>query len=73
MVKRQESIVQVRTVVLIAMLAVIRKFIIIDLSSETANQLFALAAGVVALGAVYWLVRDQDRKDDIDRRERATG
>jgi uncharacterized membrane protein (DUF373 family) len=68
MMKRQESIVQVRTVVLIAMLAVIRKFIIIDLSSETANQMFALAAGIIALGAVYWLVRDQDRKAELDRR-----
>jgi uncharacterized membrane protein (DUF373 family) len=71
MMKRQESIVQVRTVVLIAMLAVIRKFIIIDLSSETANQMFALAAGIIALGAVYWLVRDQDRKAELDRRDRA--
>jgi uncharacterized membrane protein (DUF373 family) len=70
MVKRQASIVQVRTVVLIAMLAVIRKFIIIDLSATTANQMFALAAGIVALGAVYWLVRDQERKDDVDRRKR---
>jgi uncharacterized membrane protein (DUF373 family) len=71
MVKREQSVVQVRTVVLIAMLAVIRKFIILDLSSTTANQMFALAAGVVALGAVYWLVRDQDRKNEIDRQERA--
>jgi uncharacterized membrane protein (DUF373 family) len=71
MVKRQESIVQVRTVVLIAMLAVIRKFIIIDLSSETANQMFALAAGIIALGGVYWLVRDQDHKAELARRERA--
>jgi uncharacterized membrane protein (DUF373 family) len=70
MVKRQESVVQVRTVVLIAMLAVIRKFIIIDLSSTTANQIFALAAGIIALGAVYWLVRDQDRKAEIAERER---
>lgn len=70
MVKREQSIVQVRTVVLIAMLAVIRKFIILDLSSTTANQIFALAAGVIALGAVYWLVRDQDRKDDAQREGR---
>lgn len=70
MVKREQSIVQVRTVVLIAMLAVIRKFIIIDLSATTANQVFALSAGIISLGAVYWLVRDQDRKDEIERRER---
>jgi uncharacterized membrane protein (DUF373 family) len=70
MVKREQSVVQVRTVVLIAMLAVIRKFIIIDLSATTANQMFALAAGIVALGAVYWLVRDQDSKAERDRRKR---
>ncbi|MFZ5690267.1 MAG: phosphate-starvation-inducible PsiE family protein [Pseudomonadota bacterium] len=71
MVKREQSVVQVRTVVLIAMLAVLRKFIIIDLSATTANQMFALAAGIVALGAVYWLVRDQDSKAERDRRKRA--
>ncbi len=70
MVKRQQSVVQVRTVVLIAMLAVIRKFIIIDISTATASHVLALAAAVVALGAVYWLVRDQDRKDQIDLQER---
>ena len=70
MVKSEQSVVQVRTVVLIAMLAVIRKFIIIDLSATTANQMFALAAGIVALGAVYWLVRDQDSKAERDRRKR---
>ena len=29
---------------------------------DQTSQLFALAAAVLALGAVYWLVRDQDRK-----------
>ena len=72
MAKREQSVVQVRTVVLIAMLAVTRKFIILDLSSATANQMFALAAGVIALGAVYWLVRDQDRKIETDEQKRAT-
>jgi hypothetical protein len=32
--------------------------------------MFALAAGVVALGGVYWLVRDQDRRAEIAERER---
>lgn len=70
MVRRQKSVVQVRTVVLIAMLAVIRKFIIIDISTATASHVLALAAAIVALGAVYWLVREQDRKDQIDDQER---
>lgn len=49
MVRRQQSVVQVRTVILIAMLAMIRKFIIIDISTTTASHVFALAAAIVAL------------------------
>lgn len=60
--ERRSSVVQVRAVVLIALLAVVRKLIILDLSSTDALQLLALAAAILALGAVYWLVRDQDRK-----------
>jgi uncharacterized membrane protein (DUF373 family) len=70
MVKREQSVVQVRTVILIALLAVARKFIIIDLSSATADQFMALAAGILALGGVYWLVRDQDRKDELIAKRR---
>ena len=69
--KREQSVVQVRTVILIALLAVAGKFIIIDLSSATANQFIALAAGILALGGVYWLVRDQDSKDDVSAKRRA--
>lgn len=65
--QRQESIVQVRTVILIALLAIVRKLIILDLTSTTAVQLFALAAAILALGAVYWLVRDQDRAISRDQ------
>jgi uncharacterized membrane protein (DUF373 family) len=52
----------VRTVILIAMLAVVRKLIILDLATTDAHHLFALAAAILALGTVYWLVRDQDRR-----------
>ena len=61
--ERQQSIVQVRTVILIALLAIVRKLIILDLSTTDAMQLFALAAAILALGAVFWLVRDQDRRE----------
>lgn len=61
--ERHETIVQVRTVILIAMLAVVRKLIILDLTTTNAQQLFALAAAILALGGVYWLVRDQDRRE----------
>ena len=59
--ERLESVVQVRTVVLIALLAIVRKLLILDLTSTSALQLFALSAAILALGAVYWLVRNQDR------------
>jgi uncharacterized membrane protein (DUF373 family) len=58
--ERQQSVVQVRTVILIALLAIVRKLLILDVSQAT-TQLFALATAIIALGAVYWLVRDQDR------------
>jgi uncharacterized membrane protein (DUF373 family) len=61
--ERRRSVVQVRTVVLLAMLAIVRKLMILDLATTDALQLFALATAIVALGAVYWLVRDQDRRD----------
>jgi uncharacterized membrane protein (DUF373 family) len=60
--RRQESVVRVRSIVLIAMLAMVRKFIILDMSETQAAEVFALSAAVLALGSVYWLVRDQDRK-----------
>jgi uncharacterized membrane protein (DUF373 family) len=43
---------------------------ILDLASTEALQLFALAAAILALGAVYWLVRDQDRSIEHDQSAR---
>jgi uncharacterized membrane protein (DUF373 family) len=61
--ERTDSVVQVRAVILIALLAVVRKLIILDISPGDAPQLLALAVATLALGAVYWLVRDQDRRE----------
>jgi uncharacterized membrane protein (DUF373 family) len=60
---RQHGIVQVRTVILIALLAIVRKLMLIDPSVTDAAEVFALAATILALGAVYWLVRHQDRRE----------
>jgi uncharacterized membrane protein (DUF373 family) len=68
MLKRHQNIVQARTVILIALLAVARKFIILDLSEAPPMMLIGLAAATLALGAVYWLIRDQDTRDE-DRRQ----
>jgi uncharacterized membrane protein (DUF373 family) len=61
--EQQRGIVQVRTVILIALLTIVRKLMIIDLTTTDAQHLFALAAAILALGGVYWLVRDQDRRE----------
>lgn len=61
--ERRRGIVQVRTVVLLAMLAIVRKLIILDLATTDSLQLLALAAAIFALGAVHWLVREQDRRE----------
>jgi uncharacterized membrane protein (DUF373 family) len=62
---RRTGVVQVRTVVVIALLAILRKLIILDLSKTEAAEIVALGAAILALGAVYWLTGDQDRRDDV--------
>ena len=62
--ERDRGVVQVRTVILIALLAIVRRLMIMDMEAADVPQLFALAAAVLALGGGYWLVRDQDRRDD---------
>jgi uncharacterized membrane protein (DUF373 family) len=61
--ERTESVVQVRAVILIALLAIVRKLIILDISPSDAPQLLALAVATLSLGGVYWLVRDQDKRE----------
>ena len=61
--ERTESVVQVRAVILIALLAIVRKLIILDISPSDAPQPLALAVATLSLGGVYWLVRDQNRRE----------
>ncbi len=57
---RQESVVRLKSIILIAMLAMVRKFIVLDIGVAASNELFALSAAILALGVVYWLVREED-------------
>jgi uncharacterized membrane protein (DUF373 family) len=61
-VMRAEGVVQVKTVILIALLALSRKFIILDIHSTDAATIAALAGATLALGIVYWLFRERDDK-----------
>jgi uncharacterized membrane protein (DUF373 family) len=56
-----EHMVQVRTVVLIALLSISRKFVILDTRKTSAATIAALAAVTVVLGVVYWLLRTDER------------
>jgi uncharacterized membrane protein (DUF373 family) len=68
---RRSNIVQVRAVLLLALLAVVRKIIIIDMSSTDSLHLISLATAILALGAAYWLVRDSDRRSAMSLAERS--
>jgi hypothetical protein len=39
-----------------------RKVIILDLTEADASHILAFAAAVLALGVVYWLIRDSDQR-----------
>lgn len=57
---RRSNIIQVKTVVLIALIALSRKFVILDSSDTAASTIAALAGATLVLGAVYWLLRERD-------------
>jgi uncharacterized membrane protein (DUF373 family) len=52
----RRAIVQVRAVVLIALLALVRRFVVLDLYETTPGVVTALAIAVLSLGVVHWLV-----------------
>ena len=55
---RSGGIIKTQTIVLIAILAVSRQFIVIELKADSATMLGALAVSLLALGIVYRLIRD---------------
>src|SRR5437660_5752501 len=59
-VRAEQSIIQTKVVLLIALLAMARKFIILDLAEVDGMQLFGLATITLVLGVVYWLLRERD-------------
>ena len=59
---RRDSIVQVKAVVLIAIIALSRKLVILDPDIGSA-KIAALAGASVAMGLVYWLLRERDGRE----------
>jgi uncharacterized membrane protein (DUF373 family) len=63
------AIVQVRAVVLIALLALVRRFIILDLYQTTPSVIAALAGAALALGVVFWLVQNRIGEQEEEMQE----
>lgn len=64
-VYRKAHIIQVKTVILIAQLALARKFIILDLNNTSALHLFALSFGVLVLAVAHWLIPERDSVESL--------
>jgi uncharacterized membrane protein (DUF373 family) len=58
-VARDQSLINTKTVLLISLLAMARRFIILD-PTATSAELLGLAAVTLALGGTYWLMRERD-------------
>jgi uncharacterized membrane protein (DUF373 family) len=56
----RRAIVQVKAVVLVALLALVRRFIILDLYQSTPSVIAALAGAALALGIVFWVVDNRE-------------
>jgi uncharacterized membrane protein (DUF373 family) len=61
-VETPDTVFHVRAVVLVALLALLRTFIILDLDKTDAATIAALAFPALALGGIYWIIRRQDRE-----------
>ncbi len=57
------QIIKVKTVVLIAILAISRKFIVMQAERTTALTIFAYSVAVLFLGIVYWLMCTRESPD----------
>ena len=58
--ERQSHIIQVKSILLLALLALARKFIIINMEATEPLKLIALSLSVLVLGAVYWLLEQHE-------------
>ncbi len=63
---RRESIIQVKTVILIGLIALARKFVILD-PEASPGKIAALAGATLALGVTYWLLRERDDRTAGER------
>jgi len=56
---RRDTIIHVKTVILIGLIALARKFVVLD-PEASPGKVAALAGATLALGITYWLLRERD-------------
>jgi uncharacterized membrane protein (DUF373 family) len=61
-IKHHTGAVQVRMVVLIAILVIVRKLMLLDYATVDVRTLLGFAGMLLALGALYWLVSHSDAR-----------
>ena len=66
---REQSVIQIKIVLLVALLALARKFIILDFKETSAEMMLGLAAITLVLGITYWLIRERDEHLLLGNRE----
>ncbi|MCW8928779.1 MAG: phosphate-starvation-inducible PsiE family protein [Gammaproteobacteria bacterium] len=54
---KKGHIIEVRTILLIAILAISRKFIVMDTKATSPEAMTSLALILLSLGAVYWFIK----------------
>jgi uncharacterized membrane protein (DUF373 family) len=61
-IKSKTGAIQVRIIVLISILVVVRKLMLLDYNSVSMQTLLGLSALLLSLGLLYWLITQGDRK-----------
>ena len=67
-VSGERGIIHTKMVILIALLALARKVIVVELFAAAPAALVALAALTLSLGVTYWLMRERDDRMDSSPR-----
>jgi uncharacterized membrane protein (DUF373 family) len=57
---RGRGVIQIKVVILIALLALVRKLIVVDFYAVSPASLAALSGLLLSLGVTYWLMRERD-------------
>jgi uncharacterized membrane protein (DUF373 family) len=68
-IHHRRAVVQVRAVVSIALLSLVRRFIILDFYQITPSLIAALAGAALALGIVFWLVSNREEPQGVEAQE----